>query len=248
MLFKKIIPGSTSSMTIVDHNETYGRHNLEKAARMLEISKCVDIGCGYGGDLSIVSKHHPKAELFGIDTAFGNRDQLQSRGIKTLSLNIENEKLPFEDGSIDFIIANQVLEHTKEIFWINHEIFRCLKTGGALFLGVPNLLSLHNRILMLFGFHPTAHKLTSAHVRVFSKRDTLIFYNDIGNSFCKVEKYWGSQFYPFPKTISRFLANILPNLAFSSFYLIRKTGPYCNEFKEWPEYAKLQTNFFAGKE
>jgi SAM-dependent methyltransferase len=124
-------------------------------------------------------------------------------GIEPISLNIENQQFPFENESIDFIIANQILEHTKEIFWINHEIFRSLRIGGYLYLGVPNVLSLHNRILGIFGVHPTSTKLISAHVRVFSKNDTINFYSNIAGRFTSIEKFSGSQFYPFPKIMAR---------------------------------------------
>ena len=70
----------------------------------------------------------------------------------------------------------QVIEHVKEIFRINNEIFRCLKIGGYFLLGVPNILSFHNRVLGLFGIHPTQHKSYSAHLRPFSKRDVYEFY------------------------------------------------------------------------
>jgi hypothetical protein len=30
MIIRKVIPGSTSRLTIVDHNETYGRYVLEE--------------------------------------------------------------------------------------------------------------------------------------------------------------------------------------------------------------------------
>ncbi|WP_219884784.1 methyltransferase domain-containing protein [Merismopedia glauca] len=64
----------------------------------------------------------------------------ESGGIEVISRNIENQVFPFADETIDFVIANQVIEHTKEIYWINHEIFRTLKVGGYLWLGVPNVL------------------------------------------------------------------------------------------------------------
>ena len=96
-------------------------------------------------------------------------------------------------------------------------------------------------------FHPTANKLTSAHVRVFSKRDTVLFYRHIGNSFCSLEDFYGSQFYPFPKTIARFLSKLFPTMAFSSFYLIRKINNYKGEFIGWPKHAQLETNYFTGQ-
>lgn len=125
--------------------------------------------------------------------------------------------------------------------------FRCLKIGGILYLGVPNVTSLHNRILMLFGYHPTCANTLSAHVRIFSKRDIFQFYYTIGKSFCKIEQFYGSQFYPFPRPIARILSKHFPTIAVTNFYVIRKTGKYNGEFLKWPKYAKLETNFYIGK-
>lgn len=247
MIFRKVIRGSASSLNIVDHNESYGRHILEKCVSQLNINTCVDMGCGYGSDLMIIKKQKPDAELTGIDFGTWNSETLKEKGIRLVTLDIEKDKLPFEDESVDFIIANQILEHTKEIYCINHEIFRCLKKGGHFFFGTPNILSFHNRIMMAFGFHPTQHKLVSAHVRPFSKRDVYKFYEQIGNEFCKVKNFWGSQFYPFPKTAARILSSLFPGNSFSIFFLIEKTNRYKNEFIEWPARASLETNFYTGK-
>ena len=217
MFFKNVIPGSTSRLTTVDHTETYGRHILKNIVKNINVSKCIDIGCGHGYDLSIVKEQHPGAELYGVDYGPWNSDKLKSLGIKPIVLNIENEKLPFEDESVDFIMSNQFLEHAKEIFWINHEVFRCLKQNGIFFMGVPNILSLHNRILMMIGYHPTCNKQTSAHVRVFSKRDVALFYRYIGGGFCKLEHFYGAQFYPFPKIISRLLSKLFPTIEVVGF-------------------------------
>jgi ubiquinone/menaquinone biosynthesis C-methylase UbiE len=247
LILRKVIPGSSSRLTIVDHKETYGRHILKENIKKLSIEKCVDLGCGKGDDLMIVKEITGSKNLFGIDYGLWNADILQAKGINVFDVNLEQDMLPFPDNSIDFIIANQVLEHCKEIFWINHEIFRCLRVGGHLFLGVPNILSLHNRILGLFGIHPTQHKLLSAHVRPFSRRDTTLFYNQISKlQFSKTEGFWGSQFYPFPKILSRPFSIAFPNLSFSIFFLIKKCGEYNDEFLKWPQIAKLETNYFIG--
>ena len=239
--------GSSSSLTIVDHGETYGRHVLKKAITGIRIEKCVDLGCGNGDDLDIVKNIAQTESLVGIDYGRWNEDKLRGKGIEVMDVNLEKDVLPFEDESIDFIIANQVLEHCKEIFWINHEIFRCLRLNGHLFIGVPNILSLHNRILGLIGYHPTQYKSLSAHVRPFSKRDIIQYYTYTGENFVKVKKFWGSQFYPFSKILARSLSNMFPNLSFSLFCLIQKTGNYNGEFLEWPDKARLETNYYTGK-
>ncbi len=245
-MIRRVVPGSGSRLTVVDHEETYGRHILEKCVQGLDIDRCVDLGCGSGDDLFVIKKHNPKTECIGVDFGDWNKQILTERGIKAVSLNIENQPLPFDNESIDFFALNQVLEHTKEIYWINHEIFRCLKIGGHLYLGVPNVLSLHNRLLGLWGVHPTQAKMLSGHIRCFSKKDTLSFYMEIAGTCANVTRFYGAQFYPFPKSIARLLASIFPALAFSIFFLIRKTEEYDGQFLQWPDKASLESNFYTG--
>jgi hypothetical protein len=94
--------------------------------------------------------------------------------------------------------------------------------------------------------HPTCCKLISAHVRPFSRRDTVGFYNAVASSFVSIEGFYGSQFYPFPKAIARPLSSLFPAAAFSIFFLMKKTGPYRNEFIKWPSEVSLESNFFTG--
>ena len=245
-MLRRVRAGTTSRMTVVDHRETYGRHVLERFVRGSEVDTCVDLGCGSGDDLMVVRRLNPNARCIGIDHGDWNRDLLRSKGLEHAVADVEHQPLPFENESVDLIIANQFLEHTKEVFWINHEIFRTLRVGGHFYLGVPNVLSLHNRVLGIFGVHPTCSKLISAHIRSFSRRDTQFYYQEVASSFAKVEKFSGSQFYPFPRGISRPLSRAFPSLAFSIFFLIRKTSGYRGEFVDWLSNAQLETNYFAG--
>ncbi len=247
-MFRKVATGSTSRLTIVDHSETYGRHVLEKTVKKLEVSLALDIGCGQGDDLMIVKNNHPNSKCIGVDYGDWNREKLTERGIESVAINIENQKIPLDEETVDLVIANQVLEHTKEIYWINHEIFRTLKVGGYLYLGVPNVLSLHNRVLGLLGTHPTSSKLISAHVRVFSKNDTFLFYRELASNFAEIDGFYGSQFYPFPKTLARPLASLFPSQAFSIFFVVKKTAKYNGEFIKWLSSHVLETNFYSGEQ
>ena len=89
------------------------------------------------------------------------------------SIDLEKDIFPYDNDFFDVIIVNQILEHTKELFWIFHEATRVLTVGGKLIIGVPNLASLHNRILLLTGQHPTPIKSSSPHVRGFTRPDLL---------------------------------------------------------------------------
>ena len=79
----------------------------------------------------LLREYFPKASLSAIDHKDIHFEKLTNFEIAAYRLNIEKDKLPFADGELDFVIANQVLEHIKEIFWINHEVFRVLKPGGS---------------------------------------------------------------------------------------------------------------------
>jgi SAM-dependent methyltransferase len=160
--------------------------------------------------------------------------------------NIERDLLPFGDGEVDLITANQVLEHTKEIFWIFHEVSRSLKVGGHFLFGVPNICSLHNRLLLLIGRQPTQHKVCSAHVRPFSRDDTLAFLNACFPGGYQLTAFRGAQFYPFPARLSRVLAGAFPTFAFTIFFMIRKVADYHDEFVTYPSRARLETNFWTG--
>jgi SAM-dependent methyltransferase len=133
--------------------------------------------------------------------------------------NIERDSLPLADGSADLIIANQVLEHTKEIFWIFHEVSRSLKIGGHFLFGVPNICSLHNRLLLLFGRQPTQHKLCSAHVRPFSKGDTLAFLNACFPGGYRVEKFRGGPILPISCALIPCARQCFPDIRIHNFLL-----------------------------
>jgi hypothetical protein len=71
MFIKKVIPGSTSRLNIVDHNETYGRHILQKIVINKQFCKFVDLGCGGGAQFypfpssiaRILSKFFPSSSF-----------------------------------------------------------------------------------------------------------------------------------------------------------------------------------------
>lgn len=232
---------------LIDNNETYGRHVVEAMLRgFSDVKVAVEIGAGPGHDLETVGRLFPQCKRIAVE---GSREFINSHLPKNAEVievaNIERDPLPVEPGSVDVIIANQVLEHTKEVFWIFDQVFRALKIGGHFIVGVPNVASLHNRLLLLAGIQPTQHKLYSAHVRPFSKKDTIKFLS-LCFPGCSVVAFRGAQFYPFPRFLARPLAELFPSMAFSIFFLIRKNVEYTGGFAAYPIRANLETNFWTG--
>ena len=231
----------------IDINETYGTHVIQDYLQRLSGARAIlDIGAGSGRDLGFARELCPDAALHAVECMPANIAALEARGIATHSLNVETDALPFADNALDLVICNQLLEHTKELFWILHEVTRTLRTGGHLVIGVPNVASLHNRLGLLFGKHPTQAKACSAHIRCFSKNDFLLLLEEAFPKGYALERFDGSQFYPFPRAVARTLAKAFPAMAFSIFFLLRKTRDYEGSFLEYPGRAALETNFKTG--
>jgi SAM-dependent methyltransferase len=241
------VGGSHPLARFTDQSETYGPHVMERLISRLEcLQLAVDLGAGSGRDLDIIRRFHPKATLIAIEAGQEYAASLREKADQICIANIERDRLPLQDGQADLIIANQILEHTKEIFWIFHEVSRSLRIGGSFVVGVPNICSLHNRFLLLIGRQPTQHQLCSAHVRPFSKNDTLAFLNACFPGGYELADFRGAQFYPFPRAVARLLATALPTFAFTIFFLLRKTKEYSGEFAAYPARAKMETNFWTG--
>lgn len=236
---------------MIDRGLNYGRHLMRdfsaEALKSLDQPAVVlDLGAGPGVDLLSVRSVAPNSQLHGIEFYPPNIDLLESANVKTYQLNLENEVFPFQSESLDLVLANQVLEHTKEVFWIFHEVSRVLKVGGHFLIGVPNLASFHNRCLLAIGKQPTAIQTASAHVRGFTKHDTLRFLRKCFPEGYQLRAFGGSNFYPFPGIIAKPLAKMWSNGSVSIFMLLQKTRPYDDSFTAYPVTEKLETNYFLG--
>jgi len=107
---------------------------IDTAARLLPSGgRVLDFGCGTGTILVRAAARAPSLEFWGADTFAGIYAQWQAKlpeAIKPRVRPIVDGKLPFEDGSFDVVIANQVFEHVEEPAAVLAEIARLLRPGG----------------------------------------------------------------------------------------------------------------------
>jgi SAM-dependent methyltransferase len=226
----------------------YGREHVEYFCRKaLPYRSVLDIGAGPGEDLIAAQKVQPGAGLYAVELNPESVRRLRDRNVTVYPINIERERIPVGDHSIDLVIMNQVLEHVKELYWVFHEVSRILPVGGSLILGVPNLASLHNRILLGFGLQPTCIKTNSAHVRGFTRGDILQFFDEIYPRGYQMMGFRGANFYPLPPYPARIMARLFPTLAWGMFMRFEKRRTYQREFLEAPIIQELETNYFLGK-
>ena len=206
----------------------------------------LDLGCGHGDDLVNVRNRlaGKKIRLYGIEASPENIRDSAGVGIEVANVDLERSIYPFSDGTVDLIIANQIIEHTKEIFWIFSESSRILRHNGFMIVGVPNLASLHNRVLLLFGDQPSSIELLGPHVRGITVSGFRRFVEADG--IFHLDDVRGSNFYPFPPSLSTPLSKLFPRLAVSLFFLIRKVHP-TKRFIEVLDTRTFETNFYTGR-
>jgi SAM-dependent methyltransferase len=232
---------------MIDRSLNYGRHLIQRFLREAgDYGRVLDCGAGLGADLMSAREIRPSAELHAVEVYPPYVERLEAQGVTVHAVNLERDRIPLPDGSVDVVIANQVLEHTKEIFWIFHEISRVLPVGGHAVLGVPNLASLHNRLLLLLGRQPTAIQNATAHVRGYTRGDLLRVAERGFPGGYTLRNFGGSNFYPFPAAIAKPLAATLPGMAWGIFLLLRKEREYTGEFLRYPQEEVGFELFFLG--
>lgn len=205
----------------------------------------LDIGAGEGIDLGNINKriNSKIIRMYGVESYLPNCKVLDKKGIGTIEIDIEKERLPFEDASVDLIIANQIIEHTKEIFWIFSEISRVLKPGGKCVVGIPNLASFHNRIMLFLGIQPPCIDTVGPHVRGFTHNSFKDFIELDG--YFEILDYKASNFYPFPPKLSNRLCKVFPKCGVALFFYIARTnkkGLYIDVLKQ----RFFETPYYTG--
>ncbi|MEK7394683.1 MAG: class I SAM-dependent methyltransferase [Fibrobacterota bacterium] len=204
----------------------YGRDLLRDWAASLANNdrqlRILDIGCGYGNDLlAIREKLGGKAELFGLEGYAPYRDDCAKVGIDAKDGDVERDRLPYEDGSLDVVLMNQVLEHCKDIFWIFSEVHRVLRPGGLFLAGTPNLAAWHDRLMLLVGMQPSGMKVLGPHLRGYTRPGMKAFAEADG--YFKLTGFGGSGFYPFPRFCAVRFAKWFPTLATGIFFRMEKS-------------------------
>jgi SAM-dependent methyltransferase len=208
------------------------------------VPRILDLGCGQGDDLELMARTIGRpCELHGLEGYGPYREICAAKGIATHPINVERDPLPFADASLDVISMNQVLEHTKDIFFIFSEVSRVLKPGGLFLVGVPNLAAWHDRLLLLLGRQPSGMKVLGPHVRGFTREGFAKFAQCDG--YFALDGFRGSAFYPFPAGVSRVLARLFPGLATAVFFRLRRTDKP-GTFMDVLHARRFETDYYTG--
>jgi SAM-dependent methyltransferase len=114
-------------------------------------STVLDLGCSNTEILHSMSTRFIK---IGVDISF---TALFGRTPNAIDSNVQHlwlcdaTNLPLPNSSIDCILCCDIAEHLFNPEELIKEVYRVLKPGGKIFISVPNLVSIGNRLSFLFG-------------------------------------------------------------------------------------------------
>lgn len=176
----------------------------------INITAIVDLKTVCGMDLQTVKEIYPTAKTIAI-TKPDNKDKLHKRFDEVLAINIEKDCLPFPSKTIDVILADNVLNQAKEVFWIIHEATRSLRIAGYLILGVPvhntGQFSSYEEIMnFLNRGYPNGYEI------VFSEKN---------------------RFHYLPSWLARIANYIFPTKKATRYLVLQKTQPYISGFLDY---------------
>ena len=116
----------------------------EALVRMLpkNTQSILDVGCGDGYLLYLVSRKHPHFILYGVDDdPIGitlAREQLQKHKCISSLTHASVYHLPFQSASFDTVFMADMIEHLGEPDIALQEVCRILRNKGVLLLSTPN--------------------------------------------------------------------------------------------------------------
>jgi len=200
--------------------------------------RLLDVGC-WDGSATREYAAAFGARALGVEVFDAPASEARRRDVEVSQIDLEVGRFPWPDESIDLVIANQVLEHLKNVWHPMSEMSRVLRPGGWLIVSVPNLASLHNRILLMLGLQPSSIRTQGPHVRGFTTGEIVRLVR-LGSVFA-IEQVRGVGFYPLGVSWAAGPARLWPAASHTTVVLARKRPG--GALNPWSEYLKgLETS------
>ena len=122
-----------------------GRHFADVVRRYVKPDdRVLDIGCGPGGFLAVLSRLGGEVVGIDISTEFVSacRDTIERLGLRNArALCAPAAELPFPDDSFDVVLLIDVLHHMDAVEPALREVKRVLRPGGRVLVFEPNKLN-----------------------------------------------------------------------------------------------------------
>ena len=179
------------------------KHIKEKYFKINSGNKLLDIGCGNGIYVWIFEKLG--YEAYGVDKNTEKcRLLLDSANLnKIKEIDLEKEKIPFEDNYFDFIFSKSTIEHIYNTENFMKEAYRVLKPNGKIVILTPDYESRYKDFFEHW-----------QHVKPFTLKSLWSCLEEFGFKNVKVEKFYQLPLLwkcPYLKFLAKLTAMLIPD-------------------------------------
>ena len=114
----------------------------------------IDVGCGNTSLLQKLRQEFKNRFMYsGIDL-YLNKDSQNDQPLNLVQRNLNHDFYDVGEQQFDVVTSCEVIEHVVDTDHFITNIKKMLKPHGMLIVTTPNLSSIFNRLLLLFGFQP----------------------------------------------------------------------------------------------
>lgn len=90
----------------------------------------LDLGCGTGYFLNLLSERYPSSHVMGLDLSEGMLQQVKQQHQKNKLILGDAEQLPIREHSVDVVFSNLTLQWCHDFSRVLVEVYRILKPQG----------------------------------------------------------------------------------------------------------------------
>lgn len=155
--------------------------------RRISFSKLLDVGCGTGPMIELLTQEYPDKEYVGVDITPKMIKTANAKHLKNTTFIVgDSEDLPFEANSFDVIICANSFHHYPNPQAFFNEVYRVLMPGGHFVLrdytAKPWLVWLINHVEM-----PLANRIGHGDVRSYTMPEIKAFSDQAGLTIETIE-------------------------------------------------------------
>lgn len=130
----------------------YGQISRRVAA--LAPDRMLDVGCGDGRLAREIKHVLPRVVVHGCDLSVAALNRAEGLD-RRYAVDLNVDRLPEPDGSLDLVVASEVIEHVIDPGRAVAEFHRVLRPGGHVLITVPNVAFWRFRLEALRGGVPS---------------------------------------------------------------------------------------------
>jgi len=131
----------------MDNHFLFLEKKFKEVSRLIpKNSRILDVGCNDGK----LRGYLDSCNYFGVDIDKEAINQLTKKNIKARQIDLDKDKLPFNDNSFDFVTLLDVIEHVSDPHSLIVQSKTKLRKNGKLIITLPNDYHFLNKIRFLF--------------------------------------------------------------------------------------------------